>query len=109
MAIRSYRDKGTEALAAGRRVRAFEQCERAAHKALTKLQAAERLIDLRNPPSNQFEAMRGDRQGQYSIRIDGKWRLCFKWAPREPVPEGLDALMTPGEPYEVEITDSHPE
>src|SRR5215204_327819 len=107
MAIRSYRDKDTEALAAGERVRAFEECKRAAEKALTKLQAATRLIDLCSPPSNRFEAMRGDRQGQYSIRIDGKWRVCFKWAPHEPAPAGLDDLTVRGEPYDVDITDYH--
>ncbi|SRR6266702_4204364 len=107
MAIRSYRGRDTEAFAAGERVRAFQQCERRAVKALTKLQAVERLIELRNPPSNEFEAMRGDRQGEYSIRIDRKWRVCFKWAPHEPAPEGVDALMVPGEPYDVEITDPH--
>jgi toxin HigB-1 len=104
MAIRDYHDKNTASFVEGKRVRAFEQCAKAAAKAITKLQVVERLIELRNPPSNYFEALSGDRAGQYSIRIDDKWRVCFRWAPAEPLPEGVDILMVPGEPYRVEIT-----
>ncbi len=107
MAIRDYRDQRTARFVAGERVPAFEQCARAAVKAITKLQNVSRLIELRNPPSNHFEAMSGDRAGQYSIRIDRKWRLCFRWALRDPVPEGADVLTVPGEPFDVEITDYH--
>jgi proteic killer suppression protein len=99
MAIRSCRDKPTSDFLAGRRVRKFEACAAGAAKALTRLQAAVRLYDLRNPPSNHFEALSGDRQGQYSIRIDRQWRVCFRWA----VAEGADIGTAPGEPYDVEI------
>jgi toxin HigB-1 len=109
MAIRDYHDKDTATFVekGGRGVRAFQQCERAAIKALTKLQAVERLVELRTPPSNKFEALRGEH-GRYSIRIDGKWRLCFRWQPLEgPVLEGQDILMVPGEPCDVEITNHY--
>lgn len=106
MAIRGCLDKNTEAFLAGKRVRAFEQCNKGAIKALTKLQAAVQLIDLRNPPSNRFEALRGE-PGRYSIRIDGKWRLCFRWEPREAVPAGADILTVPGDSYDVEITNHY--
>lgn len=107
MAIRDYRDRRTAAFVEGERVPAFEECARAAVKAITKLQNASRLIELRNPPSNHFEALGGNRKGQYSIRIDRKWRLCFRWAPRDPAPEGADILTVPGAPFDVEITDYH--
>ncbi|MFZ2004134.1 MAG: type II toxin-antitoxin system RelE/ParE family toxin [Stellaceae bacterium] len=91
----------------GRGVRRFEQCARAAVKALTKLQVVERLIELRSPPSNNFEALRGE-EGRYCIRIDRKWRLCFRWRPLvEPVPEGQGILMVQGEPYDVEISNHY--
>jgi proteic killer suppression protein len=67
--IRSSRDKQTEEFLVGKRVRAFEACA-AAKKALTQLQAATRLYDLRNPPANRLKALEGDRAGEYSIRID---------------------------------------
>ena len=106
MAIRDCRDRDTQAFLGGRRVRAFEQCARAAVRALTKLQVVERLIELRNPPSNHFEALAGE-PGRYSIRIDQKWRLCFRWAPLEPIAPDADILMVAGEPYEVEITNHY--
>jgi proteic killer suppression protein len=107
MAIRDYHDKNTAAFIAGERVRAFEQCKRGAIKAIAKLQSVTRLIELRNPPSNKFEALGGVRRGQYSIRIDDEWRVCFRWAAIEPVPEGGNILMVPGEPYDVEITNHY--
>lgn len=91
---------------AGGRVREFEPFALQATKAVTKLQAAVRLADLRQPPSNRFEALSGDRAGQYSIRVNDRWRLCFRWAFTEP-PAGRDQLLVPGEPYEVEIADYH--
>jgi proteic killer suppression protein len=106
MAIRDYRDRDTAAFVEGRRVRAFEQCARVAIKAITKLQVVERIIELRNPPSNNFEALAGE-SGKYSIRIDRKWRLCFRWAPFGEAPEGADILLVPGEPYDVEITNHY--
>jgi len=97
--IRTCRDKQTADFLAGKRVREFEACAAAARKALTRLQAAMRLYDLRNPPSNEFESLVGDRKGQYSIRINRQWRICFRW---QLTSEG-DIGTAPGEPYEVEI------
>lgn len=107
MAIRSCRDKETADFLAGRRVRRFEACASAAAKALTKLEAATMLYDLRNPPSNRFEALHGDREGEYSIRIDRQWRACFRWVTLETLPEGADFGIVPGEPYDVEISNHY--
>ena len=104
MAIRDYHDKDTADFVEGKRVREFEQCKSAAIKAIAKLQNVTRLIELRNPPSNNFEALGG---GRYSIRIDRKWRACFKWAPLAPLEEGADLLMVVGEPYDVEINNHY--
>ena len=104
MAITGCKDRRTEGFLAGERVKEFQAFADAAAKALTKLQAAVLLGDLRNPPSNKFEAMRDDRKGQYSIRINNqKNRVCFKWAPHASVPTGADALQVPGDAYDVEI------
>jgi proteic killer suppression protein len=92
---------------AGERVREFQAFADAAAKALTKLQAAVILGDLRNSPPNRFEALGGDRKGQYSIRINQKNRVCSKWAPHASVPAGMDALQVSGDAYDVEITDYH--
>jgi proteic killer suppression protein len=106
MAIRDYADRRTAAFVQGERVREFEQCKRPAIRAIAKLQAVTRLIELRNPPSNHFEAVKGE-PGLYSIRIDGKWRVCFRWAFTETAPESTDALMVQGEPYDVEINNHY--
>lgn len=109
MAITKCKNKETERFLAGDRVRQFEAFSEAAAKALTKLQAAVLLGDLRNPPSNYFEALGGTRKGQYSIRINRKNRVCFKWEPHAPVPAGTDALQVSGNAYDVEIVvDYHP-
>ena len=81
MAISGCKDRKTGRFLAGQRVREFQGFEDAAAGALTKLQAAVTPGDLRSPPSNRFEALRGDRNGQYSIRIDAQYRVYFKWAP----------------------------
>jgi toxin HigB-1 len=107
MTIRSCRDRRTSDFLAGKRVREFEACAKAAGKALTKLQAAVRLFDLRNPPSNRFEALSGDRQGEYSIRIDRQWRVCFRWETLEPLSEGADIGTLAGEPFDVEINNHY--
>ncbi len=106
MPIRSCLDRSTADFLAGKRVRAFEQCAKRAVIAITKLQAAECLIDLRNPPSNRFEALAGTA-GRYSIRIDGKWRLCFGWRPHELAEEGRDILTVPGDAIDVEISNHY--
>ena len=63
----------------GLRVRRFAFIERVARRKLRQLQIAERLSDLRVPPGNRLEALRGDRAGQYSIRVNDQFRLCFRW------------------------------
>jgi proteic killer suppression protein len=105
MAIRNYHDRRTAAFVQGERVSDFQQCEKQAIKAIAKLQAATRLIELRNLPSNHFEALEGE--GRYSIRINKKWRVCFKWACTEEVSDGTDFLKAQGEPYDVEITNHY--
>jgi proteic killer suppression protein len=106
MPIRSFADKRTADFAAGKPVRDFQAFDRQAAKGLTKLNAAARLVELRNPPSNRFEALGGDRSGRYSIRINDRWRICFGWAFSED-PAGTDVLMVPGEAIDVEIVDYH--
>jgi len=77
--IRSFRSKDTAKLAAGFRVGRFIKIERAAQRKLAMLAAATDVNDLRVPPSNHLEKLHGDRTGQYSIRINDQWRLCFEW------------------------------
>lgn len=78
--IRSYRCTETASLASGNRVKQFEGCAVAARRKLRQLEVAGRLDDLRVPPGNRLQSLRGDRQGQYSIRINDQWRICFRWA-----------------------------
>ena len=103
MAISGCKDRKTERFLAGERVKEFAGFADAAAGALTRLQAAVVLGDLYRPPSNRFAALGGDRSGQYSIRINKKSRVCFKWAPHASVPAGTDALRIPGDSYDVEI------
>lgn len=93
--IAGYRDKRTRDFAAGKRVRAIEGIERQARLKLDRLDAAETLNDLAALPGNHFEALAGDRKGQYSIRINGQWRICFEWTGTE------------SGPFNVEIVDYH--
>jgi len=93
--IVSYRDKRTERFAAGEHVREFSGFARQAEVRLDRLEAAMRLDDLRALPGNRLEVLRAERAGQYSIRINDQWRICFAW------PEG-----SPG-PIDVEIVDYH--
>jgi toxin HigB-1 len=99
------KDKRTERFLAGERVKEFQAFGDAAARALTPLQATVVLSDLRSPPSNRFEALRGHRSGQYSIRINAQYRVCFTWVPHAPVPAETNALQVPGDAYNVEITD----
>ena len=78
--IRSFRCGETERLARGHRVRRFVGFERVAQRKLAQLDAAATLDFLRAPPGNRLEALRGDRSGSYSIRINDRWRLCFRFA-----------------------------
>lgn len=77
--ILGYRDKRTGDFAAGLRVKAFSGIERSARLKLDRLEAAVTLNDLAALPGNRFEALKGDRKGQYSIRINDQWRICFEW------------------------------
>jgi len=82
--IVSYRDKRTADFAAGKRVKAFSGVERAARLKLDRLEAAHILQDLAALPGNRFEALKGDRKGQYSVRINDQWRICFEWPEKSP-------------------------
>ncbi|QJR36514.1 type II toxin-antitoxin system RelE/ParE family toxin [Gemmatimonas groenlandica] len=77
--IRSFRDTETAALASGQRVHRWMFVERVALRKLRQLDVAMRLSDLRVPPGNRLEALKGDRVGQHSIRINDQYRLCFRW------------------------------
>lgn len=91
--IRSYRSQDTETLFADVEVPRFRAIERIARRKLLYLHRARSLQDLRIPPGNRLEALKGDRKGQHSIRINDRWRICFVW--------------TRGDAYEVEIVDYH--
>lgn len=93
--IVSYRDRRTERFASGDHVREFPGFARQAELRLDRLEAATALQDLAALPGNRLEALRGDRAGQYSIRINDQWRLCFEW------PAGSAG------PVNVEIVDYH--
>ena len=93
--ILGYQDKRTRDFAAGKRIKPFSGIERPARLKLDRLEAATGLSDLAALPGNRFEALAGDRQGQYSIRINDKWRICFEW------PHGAQG------PSNVEIVDFH--
>ena len=77
--IQSFKCKKTERLFHGEYVPAFSGFKRQAEKRLRILDAASTLVALRALPSNRFEALLGSRSGQYSIRINRHWRICFKW------------------------------
>jgi toxin HigB-1 len=77
--IVSFRDSDTKAIANGTRVKKFASFESVARRKLRQLEIAGRLEDLRVPPGNRLEMLRGDRSGQYSIRINGQFRVCFRW------------------------------
>ena len=91
--ICSFRCPETEALHRDYSSRKFESIEKAARTRLARLHAATCLRDLAAIPGNRLEALKGDRKGQYSIRINDQWRICFSW--RE------------GNAYDVEIADYH--
>lgn len=78
--IVSFRCSDTEALANGQRIARFSNIESRARRKLRQLQIAGRLEDLRVPPGNRLEKLRGDRAGQYSIRVNDQFRVCFRWS-----------------------------
>jgi toxin HigB-1 len=90
--IVSYRDKRTGDFAAGKRIKAFSGIERAARMKLDRMEAAVGLRDLAALPGNRLEALRADRAGQYSIRINDQWRICFEWAGNEPGPSKVEIV-----------------
>jgi proteic killer suppression protein len=92
--LRSFAGKETERVWQRRRSRVLDpNVQRVALRKLAILDAAEALEDLRVPPGNRLEKLNGDRAGQYSIRINQQWRICFEW--------------TPAGPESVEIVDYH--
>ena len=82
--ILSYRDQRTADFAAGKRIKAFSGIEKASRLKIDRLEAAAALQDLAALPGNRFEALKGNRKGQYSIRINDQWRICFEWPKGSP-------------------------
>ena len=93
--ILGYRDQRTRDFALGKRVKAFSGIERAARLKLDRLEAAVTVRDVAALPGNRFEMLKGERKGQYSIRINDQWRICFDWR------DGASG------PSRVEIVDYH--
>ena len=91
--IKSYKCADTRDLKATGESRRFKSIERAALRKLDMLDAAVEITSLRAPPGNRLEPLRGDRQGQFSIRVNDRWRVCFAWHE--------------GNAYDVEIVDYH--
>ena len=77
--IRSFACADTDALFHSRSVARFRNIERAARRKLLQIHAASELASLRVPPGSHLEALRADRKGQYSIRINDQWQICFVW------------------------------
>ena len=77
--IRSFACADTESLFHSRAVSRFRNIERVARRKLLQIHAATELASLRVPPGNQLEALKADRKGQHSIRINDQWRICFRW------------------------------
>lgn len=94
MAILSFSDRDTEALWEGQTPRSLTAIAKQARRKLDYIHAARELRDLLAPPGNRLEALRGDRAGQHSIRVNDQWRVCFRWR------DGEGA-------YDVEIVDYH--
>ena len=78
--INSFKCKETNALSNGQRVKRFVNIENVARRKLRQFEIANCIEDLRVPPGNRLEALKGDRSGQYSIRINDQWRICFYWS-----------------------------
>lgn len=91
--IKTFRDKDTETLFDDRLVKRLQSIERPARRKLYYLHRARTLHDLLVPPGNRLEGLSGNREGQYSIRINDQWRICFRW---------ID-----GDAFDVEIVDYH--
>jgi len=89
--IRSFHDKDTETIFQQRRVRRLQRVASVALRRLVQIDNAEELRDLASPPANRLESLKGDRAGQYSVRVNDQYRVCFKWKD--------------GHAFDVEITD----
>jgi toxin HigB-1 len=90
--ILGYRDKRTEDFARGKRVKPFSGIEHSARLKLDRLEAAVTLRDLAALPENRFEALRGDRKGLFSIRINDQWRICFEWPDKAHGPSQVEIV-----------------
>ena len=90
--IVGYRDKRTRDFASGKRVKAFSGIERGARLKLDRLESATMLKDLAALPGNRFEALAGDRKGQYSVRVNDQWRVCFEWPEKSPGPVNVEIV-----------------
>jgi len=88
--IKSFRCKDTEAMFGGTRVARFANIQTIAMRKLAMLNQAARLNDLRVPPGNRLEALRGNRAGQHSVRVNDQFRVCFRWA--ESGPEDVEIV-----------------
>jgi len=91
--IRSFRDKDTESIFHRQHVKRFQQVASVALRRLVQIDSADELRDLASPPANRLEAMKGRRAGQYSVRINDQYSVCFRWKD--------------GHAFDVEITDHH--
>jgi proteic killer suppression protein len=90
--ILSYKDDRTKAFADGRFVREFQGFSRQAYRRLEILEAASGVDELRALRSNRLEALKGDRQGQFSVRINSQWRICFEWPKRALGPSNVEIV-----------------
>jgi len=93
MAIKSFRCKDTEAMYGGRRVARFANIEKVAMRKLAMLNRVVAVDELRIPPNNRLEALKGNRAGHFSIRVNDQWRICFRFAD--------------GDASDIEIVDYH--
>jgi proteic killer suppression protein len=90
--IVSYRDSRTADFAAGKRIKALSGIDRSARLKLDRVEAALTVKDLAALPGNRFEALKGDRKGQYSIRINDQWRICFEWPEKSAGPMNVEIV-----------------
>jgi proteic killer suppression protein len=90
--ILGFGDRRTRDFARGHRVKAFEGIARQAQMKLDRLDAAASIDDLAALPGNRLEVLQGDRRGQYSIRINAQWRICFVWSRGSPGPSNVEIV-----------------